>query len=173
MNTADNNPLFHKPLVAPKPDLPHESESPKKHEFSMPKSKISKKTNPKEESLFGGKSVLKSDFQRYLKSPAEREEIASELGIADYNSPENAPKVDAAIKDILEKVKNFGVVIEPKEVQSLMSPAKVMEKYWEKRHKMEKELEDGIVTPQEIRERNRSEIKESIFKRLFGLNKKK
>jgi|SRR3989344_3355692 len=114
------------------------------------------------------KSIRAYDLRRHLESLAGRKEVAAKLKIQNPYSPENKPKIDQAIEDILAKVKNFGTIIDPAEMRSLDSPTETLERYWRTRRAMEEERKDNVITPQEIKARSRPGILSDILKKFWG-----
>ena len=135
----------------PKPNIPA-----KKHEESL---------------VEGDESLSRYTFNRSLeKNWALRKQLARELNIKNPYSPE----VDKAIKDIEAKLpESFGSMIDETERQNLDSPTRKREKFWRQRIRTQEEMKDGMITRDELIERDRAKVKESFFRRLLGLTKKK
>ena len=128
-----------------------------------PAAKSSAPSEKEDKSLLGEKSqVARFEFEKSLRKNQEiRQELAKELKIRP-----NSPEMNAAIKDLKEKVpKIFGGYIDKREAERLKKKF-----YWDEKHELQEMAKDGI-TSQESKQLAKSKIKNNFLKRLFGIDK--
>jgi|SRR3989344_6506838 len=129
----------------------------------------------KEKEFLSGNPPLSSHesskFSRYIRSPVGRRELLEKVGmpIGKLYSPE----MEQVIKDTEQNVEKFGTIIDPIEAQSLENPASIMKDYYAKKQRTAEELEDNIVSPEEIKKRDWPKREKKFLKGWLGFGKGK
>lgn len=167
INNNDKPSFLNKQTPKMPPKSPNKTSAPpnEKKDFSKPLVPIQKQ----DESLFHGKSQI-TGFNRSLeKNPEIRAKLAKKLGKKPYS-----PEVNAAIKEIEEKMKNVNRdgIITKKEIESMYDTRHPgVKNFWDQRHEVT-EIRKGGITQKEGWEFTRKEKIRDFLKNLFGLDKK-
>jgi hypothetical protein len=110
-------------------------------------------------------SVIANKMERYLKSPAGRQELAKEFGIS--SNKIYSPQMEKTIEAVMENAQHMGVVIESEEAEHLMKPSELSKAQFEEKHLREKIMQDRVVTSEERQEAARLEKKTPVFWKIW------
>jgi hypothetical protein len=137
------------------------------HFTPKPKPPVAPPPSSDEKDSLVGKSVSAYDLAKKFKSLPVRKEIAQKIGIADPYSKD----VDSVIENMMSNLQQFGPVIDPDEVRSMVTPDKILETYLAKQRRSQEEVKDNIISSDELKQRKKSAAGWSVLGKWFGWDK--